>query len=151
MKNTMLLPKSCRTIGLLLFPLFMVLFIAYFNFDFRFNFLDTAAGKDEGIFNFHNNNLTDEVAIIGSIASLFMIAFARLKNEDEYVMYLRLKSLQWGVYINYAIFILLTATVYGGGYLSFVLYNAATILVLFILIFNYELYIKPRFAKSELA
>jgi hypothetical protein len=137
--------------GMLLLPLFLALFIAYFNFDFRFAFLDTPVAKDDGLFNFRNNNLTDEVAIIGSIASLFMIAFARLKNEDEYVMFLRLKSLQWGVYMNYAVFILLTATVYGGGYLSFMLYNAATILVLFIIIFNYELYIKPRFAKSELA
>ncbi len=151
MKNTMLLPRACRAIGLIMFPLFFVLFIGCMNYSFSFDFLATPTGNGAGGLDFTNNNLTDEVAVAGSIISLFMIAFSRLKREDEYVAYMRLKSLQWGVYANYAIFILLTFVVYGGNYLGVLFYNIATILVLFILIFNYQLYIKPRFTKQALA
>ena len=151
MKNTMLLPRACRVAGLIMFPLFFTLFVACMNYGFSLAFLATPIGKGAGGLDFTNNNLTDEVAVAGSIISLFMIAFSRLKREDEYVAHMRLKSLQWGVYANYGIFILLTFVVYGGNYLGVLFYNIATILVLFILIFNYQLYIKPRFTKQALA
>ncbi len=151
MKNTMLLPRACRAIGLVLLPVFVTLFAACTYYDFIFQFLNTPAHKSSGLLDFSNNNLTDEVAVVGGILSLFMIAFSRLKTEDEYVSFIRLKSLQWGVYANYAIFILLTCVIYGDWYMNVLYYNIATILVLFILIFNYQLYIKPRVTKTELA
>ncbi len=150
MKNTLLLPRACRLTGIILFPFFLALFIACIYYDFSFLFLNTPHGKGAGLMDFSNNNLTDEVAVSGGIISLFMIAFSKLKREDEYVSYIRLKSLQWGVYANYAIFVLLTCTIYGDGYMNVLYYNIATILVLFILIFNYKLYIKPRFTKTAM-
>lgn len=153
MTNTLLLPRSFRTVGLILFVPSIALLIAYFHYDFTFSFLDTnwqnnLSGKLADNFTGGNNNLTDEIAIGGTIISLFMIAFARQKHEDEYIAFLRLRSLQIGVYANYASFLLLTFAVYGGSYLSVVFYNVFVTLVLFILVFNYNLYIKPKFAQT---
>ena len=147
MKSTLLLPRSCRIIGLVLLPLFLTLFFKVVYGDFFFSFLEMGSKKDD--FDFGNHNLTDEVAIIGCIISLFMIAFSRQKHEDEYVSHVRLRSLQWGVYANYAVFLVLTCAVYGSVYLYVIYYNVATILVLFIAIFNYNLYIKPRISKQS--
>ena len=132
-------------------PLFSALFIAVYRFDFLFSFLATRMHQPEGMAGFlnGNNNLADEFAIGGVIISLFMIAFSRLRHEDEYTGSIRLKSLQIGVYANYAIFILLTFLVYDGDYLSVLLYNIATILILFIVVFNFNLYLKPRLSKTQ--
>jgi len=148
MKNTMLLPRICRIIGLVLLPLFLGRFIAHFNYDFSFSFLDMPVNKKMDNLSIGNHNLTDEVAVSGVIIALLMIAFSKLKHEDEYVTYIRLRSLQFGVYANYLIFIVLTFSVYGLNYLSVLSYNVATILILFILIFNFQLYISPRLTKS---
>lgn len=153
MKNTLLLPRSFRTAGLILLMPSIALLIAYFHYDFTFAFLDTQWPAKTGdslgdVFTDGNNNLTDEVAIGSTIVSLFLIAFARQKHEDEYIAFIRLRSLQIGVYANYISFLLLTFAVYGGSYLSVVFYNVFVTLVLFILVFNYNLHIKPMLAKT---
>jgi hypothetical protein len=147
MKNQLLLPRQCRILGIILLLPSVALFIAYFNYNFELSFLATTPPLKSDLLG-GNNNLTDEFAIAGVIISLFMIAFSKLRHEDEYTRFVRLQSLQVGVYVNYAIFILLTFTVYGGNYLSVLFYNIATILILFILMFNFNMYIKPRFSKS---
>jgi hypothetical protein len=150
MKNQLLLPRSCRLIGLITFPFALALFIAVYEFNFLSPLLATHMRQPEGMAGFlnGNNNLTDEVAITGVIVSLFMIAFSKLRHEDEYILAIRLRSLQIGVYANYGVFVLLTFLVYNGSYLSVLFYNSATILILFILVFNFNLYVKPRLTKS---
>ncbi len=150
MKNTLLLPRNFRIAGLIMLLPSIALFIASSNYDFQFSFLNTPApapGTDP--FAGGNYNLTDEFAITGAIVSLFFIAFSRLKHEDEYTRFIRLQSLQIGVYVNYAIFIMLTFTLYGLNYLSVLFYNIATILLLFIIVFNFKLYIMPRMSQSK--
>jgi hypothetical protein len=153
MKNTLLLPRSFRPAGLVLLVPSIALLIAYFHYDFLFSFLDTnwqnnLTGKLADNFTGGNNNLTDEIAIGATIISLFMIAFSRQKHEDEYVSYIRLRSLQIGVYTSYASFLLLTFTVYGGNYIAVVFYNIFVSLILFIVVFYYNILIKPMFAKT---
>ena len=88
------------------------------------------------------------IAMIFTFVSLFMIAFSRLKHEDEYVAYMRLRALQWSVYANYLILILISLLFFGFTFLVVMQVNLFTILILFILIFNYSLYIKPRLSKN---
>jgi hypothetical protein len=146
MKNQLLLPRICRTIGIILLPLSAWLLIA----DLKFPFLNTGLKVGSGMGSYDNNyNLTTDVAITGLIVSLIMIAFSKLKREDEYLVLIRLRSLQLAVYINYAAFLVATFAVNGLNYLGILMYNVVTILVAFILVFNYQLYIKPRFTKTE--
>ncbi len=153
----MLLPHIYRTIGCIMLLPFAALFVATFHFDYAIPHFELSKELAQKLFFIINkpsiiedfpNGLTDELATVGIIVSLFMIAFSKTKNEDEYVQQVRLHSLQIGVYIHYFIFILLTLTVYGGGYLSVVLYNIITVLVIFIIVFHYNIYLKPMLSKN---
>jgi len=115
----------------------------------EFSFLSTPVPKDtshEPLF--RNYNLTDECEMSGIIISLCLIAFSRLKKEDEYIRDIRLRSIQLSVFLNYVYVLILIWTVYGIDFLLSVCQNLLTILVLFILIFNFNLYIRPLLFKS---
>ena len=145
MRKSFLFPRICRTIGLVLLPIFVALFM----YNKEFSFLSTPVPKDtshEPLF--RNYNLTDECEMTGIIISLCLIAFSRLKKEDEYIRDIRLRSIQLSVFLNYVYVLILIWTVYGIDFLFTVCQNLLTILVLFILIFNFNLYIRPRLSKS---
>ena len=135
--------------GLILLPLSIVLFNAVYQHGFVFQFLATHMAQTKGLNGFlnGNNNLTDEVAESGIIISLFMIAFSRLRVEDEYTGAIRLRSLQIGVYGNYAVFVIGIFALYDANFLAVLFYNILTTLLLFIIVFNYNVHIKPRFSK----
>ena len=93
-------------------------------------------------------NFTDEVAAIGSIIGLILIAFSKVKIEDEYVTITRLESLQWAIYFNFSLLILATVFVHGMAYFQVIIFNMFTPLVFFIVKFYFILFQKPRFEKN---
>ena len=112
-------------------------------FDFQFSFLSLSFGKSKfNTKNIHldeNINLTDELALTGIIIALLFIAFAREKTEDEYIAHIRLESLKWAVLINYILLLLATWLVHGFAYIDVMMYNMLTVLIIFIIRFNYAL------------
>ncbi|HXS37900.1 MAG TPA: hypothetical protein VN721_14445 [Flavipsychrobacter sp.] len=148
MRKSFLFPRFCRTIGLVLLPIFVALFAS----NKEFSFLSTPIPKDTSHeVLFRNYNLTDECTMTGIIISLCLIAFSRLKKEDEYIRDTRLRSLQVSVLLNYLLLLILIWTVYGINFLFAVCENILTLLILFILIFNFNLYIRPLLFKSKTA
>jgi hypothetical protein len=93
-------------------------------------------------------NFTDEIAAIGSIIGLILIAFSKVKIEDEYVTITRLESLQWAIYFNFSLLILATVFVHGMAYFQVIIFNMFTPLVFFIIRFYFILFLKPRFEKN---
>ena len=89
---------------------------------------------------FLNNNFTDEVACVGFIVSLILIAFSKEKIEDEAIQFFRLEALQWAVYANYLVLILSILLCYGSLFFNVMTYNMFTILILFIIRFRFVLY-----------
>lgn len=87
-------------------------------------------------------NFTDEIATIGSIIGLVLIAFSKIKVEDEYVSKIRLESLQWAVYFNFVMLILATLFVHGMAYFQVIIFNMFTPLVFFIVRFYYIIFVK---------
>lgn len=82
----------------------------------------------------------------------FCVAFSREKLEDEWVNRVRLESLQWSVYLNYALLLIALLVVYDEGFFYVMVYNMFTILIFFIIRFNFVLYVKDRlFHKTESA
>jgi len=77
-------------------------------------------------------NFTDELASLGTIIGLLLIAFSREKIEDERMGRLRLEALQWSVYINYLILIVAVLITYDGVFFSMMIYNMFTVLLVFI-------------------
>ena len=90
-------------------------------------------------------NLTDEVAAIGAIIGLLLVAFSKVKIEDEYVSKIRLESLQWAIYLNFALLIIAIALIHGMMFFNVIIYNMFTPLIFFIIRFHYILFIKPSF------
>ncbi|WP_394996435.1 hypothetical protein [Emticicia sp.] len=87
-------------------------------------------------------NFTDEIAAIGSIIGLLFIAFSKVKVEDEYVSKIRLESLQWAIYFNFALLILATMFVHGMAYFQVIIINMFTPLIFFVIRFHYILFVK---------
>lgn len=110
----------------------------HFNYILADEFLSSDdKGKEFSVFNF-----TDEIAVIGSIIGLLLIAFSRVKVEDEYVSQIRLESLQWAIYLNFALLIIATLLVYGLAYYMVAIYNMITPLLFFVVRFHYILFFK---------
>ncbi len=161
MKNKLLLPRACRIIGLILLPFAITLLFAVENYNYSIPFLRYNMPKP-GQGNFFGNSdflfgknfyadFSNEVALLATFVCLFMVAFSKQKKEDEYVSAVRLRALQISVYANYIILALSSILIYGVSFLVVMEINLFTILILFILIFNFNLHIRPRLSKSKTA
>ena len=150
MKNSLLLPRICRPIGWVLFPL------AWFNlgsrytwdYDYQLPFLYKRIILPDGS-NTFAYEYTEQFAWIFIIVAAFMIAFSKQKVEDEYVESVRLRSLLMTIYV-YAFVYILFSLFADGSFWGFVLLNIVPLLLIFIVVFNYQLHIKPRIFKPRL-
>lgn len=143
MKSKLLLPNRCKWIGLLLFIPFAFLGALYMYTGYNIEFLDfdlNGLFQTDGLFNADNGNLTDEVAITGIIVSLLLIAFAREKEEDEFIHLTRLESWQFAVLVNFVLLLIAIWAFYGFAFLNVMVYNMLTILVIFIIRFQWIVY-----------
>jgi hypothetical protein len=152
MKARFLFPHNLKRIGILIaIPSAFLGFLCLYK-DFSIQFLTLrkplffALGNDNFLGDF---DLTNEFAIIGTILGLILISFSKEKYEDEYVSTLRLESLQWSMYVNFGLLMLFTILIYGSGFYTVTIYNMFTPLIIFILRFNYLLYIKPKFTQEK--
>lgn len=96
-------------------------------------------GKNQS-FSFIYTNVTPTIAGILFIAGALLVGFSKEKNEDEFISNLRLSSLLWAVLVNYILLLFAFAFIYGTSFLSVMLYNMFTVLIIFIARFNYVLY-----------
>lgn len=162
MKSRFLFPHRFKLIGwIIAIPALILGGFVLFNdlsFDFltiklpfKYYFSDSfVIGSSKTHFNDEVSvlNFTDEVAAIGSIIGLILVAFSKVKIEDEYVTITRLESLQWAIYFNFGLLILATIFVHGMAYFQVIIFNMFTPLVFFITRFYFILFLKPRFEKN---
>lgn len=154
MEPRFLFPHRYKLVGwLIAIPCIILGLFVLFN-DFSFDFLTVQFPfKYYFSFSLDNNkihgtdevsvlNFTDEIATIGSIIGLLFVAFSKVKIEDEYVSKIRLESLQWAIYLNFALLILATIFVHGMAYFQVIIFNMFTPLIFFIVRFYYILFIK---------
>jgi hypothetical protein len=152
METRFLLPNKLKLPGwIILIPSGILGVLAIF-FHLEWNFLemkvftiysDGAAffySSRPVVFGFDDVNLTATVFGIFFLIGSVMVAFSKEKHEDEFIAKIRLESLLWATYINYAILFLCFLFFYGFGFLYVMILNMFTILILFIIRFNYVLY-----------
>lgn len=160
MKSRFLFPNSCKKWGwILTIPALVLGFCTMFIDDFaqylpwlNVNLPGWFIGADflqEGRGGPFTHNLLPELIVTFLSAGLVLIAFSKEKVEDERISQIRLESLQWGVLINVLYVVLATVLVYGGSYLSVLVYNMFTPLLFFIIRFNWILYVQPRWERKE--
>tara|TARA_B110000008_G_scaffold199118_1_gene197677 strand:+ start:13414 stop:13863 length:450 start_codon:yes stop_codon:yes gene_type:complete len=119
--------------------LFMDIESSWLNFN-MFAIWSEGFFEDDIFLSFIKNNITDEILMIGFIISIMFIAFSKEKKEDELLSKIRLESLMWAVYINYAIIIVCTITLYGLAFSWVMLLNLFTLLIIFMARYNWLLY-----------
>ncbi|MBS1587921.1 MAG: hypothetical protein JSS82_20495 [Bacteroidetes bacterium] len=160
MKRKLLLPHPFKAFGWILLPFAITFLVAVYSYNFSVPFLqyhperknDFFLGKGDFLFQKDfSADLSGEAALLCTFVSLFIIAFSAEKNEDEYVSAVRLHALQVSVYFNYFVLAISSILIYGLSFLMVMELNLFTILVLFILVFNFNLHIRPRFTKSATA
>ena len=148
MKTNYLFPNHFKKIGWLLFIPGILLGIVYLIyqsdislFDIKvFAIAEKVIFNDADFFTISENNVLDEISSILLIIGALLIAFSKEKTEDEFISKIRLESLVWATYINYAILILAIIFVYDMTFFWVLVFNMFTLLVFFLIRFNWALY-----------
>ena len=157
MKLSYLFPSQFKIIGWIIFIPTMILGIYWIYAEPEPDFLtidvwalfNSEILQPDSFSNFTNNNILDEILAITLIISSIFIAFSKEKHEDEYISIIRLESLVWATYINYAILILSIIFVYGLSFLWIFIFNMFTILIFFIIRFNWAIYKMRKTIENE--
>lgn len=153
MKTSYLLPHKFKIIGwILLVPATILGVFILFN-DFEFSFLNIKVlslfpsfDATPGIaktFNYSaivENNFTNELAAILFITAAILVAFSKEKDEDEFISKIRLESLLFATYTNYAILIICLLFLYDFSFGYALIINMFTLLIVFIIRFNFVLF-----------
>ncbi len=153
MKGNYLLPHSYRKFGWVLFLITLVAGIVLVASDYELEwpqFHTLAIYTDEILgsgswFQIMETDLGDELISIGLIIGGILVGFSKERIEDEFIASIRLKSLVWATYVNYSVLLFATAFIYGMGFFNVMVFNMFTLLVIFIIKYQWSLY---RFRKS---
>ena len=111
-------------------------------------FIDEIIG-DKHFIGMVNNNILNEILGILIILSSLLVAFSKEKSEDEYISKIRLESLVWAVYINYAILLISFLFIFELSFLWVMIFNMFTILLFFIIRFNWQISNLKKSARYE--
>ncbi|MFZ4401182.1 MAG: hypothetical protein ACOYO1_14180 [Bacteroidales bacterium] len=157
MKTRFLFPHFFKNIGwFLLVPgIFLSIYILFFNDEIPFLTIKVFALVDNNpfqatkTFSFINDNITNELCGILFILGALFVAFSREKNEDEYIGKIRLESLLWATYINYALLLFCILFLYGLSFFNVMMFNMFSLLIFFLIRFNLMLYKSKRQLKNE--
>jgi hypothetical protein len=110
-------------------------------FDWRVPTLLADRFMDENVFmGITENNVLNEILGISIIISALLVAFSKEKTEDEYIAKTRLESLVWATYFNYGILLVAILFVYDLAFFWVMVFNMFTLLLFFIVRFNYQIY-----------
>jgi len=149
MMNSLLLPHRYKKIGWILLIPAAVLGILGVIMDIEsvlpIQSKVLALVGDEGLlkqkyFSVISTNIT--LTLIGMlfIIGALLVGFSKEKQEDEYIAEVRLNALLWAVLVNYSLLLVAFAFVYGLSFLTVMIYNMFTVLILFIARFHIALY-----------
>lgn len=147
MKTKYLLPNKFKTTG-------WILLLIGLMFGTWFLFFDEVAdikvwmpalhnefpmSDESGLFRFVFTSIIDEIAGTFIIVGALFVAFSREKQEDEYIMKIRLESLVWAVLVNSALMLFCLFAFYNFSFLTSLIFNLVTVQLLFVVKFKYEL------------
>jgi len=157
MTTKLLLPSKYKTIGwIILIPAAVLgIIVSFTGYDVNWFdakvfaiFSDEVFGKDE-LFSFIQTDITNTVVGALFILGGLLVSFSKEKNEDEYISKLRLSSLLWAVAVSYLLLLFAFIFVYGTAFLNVMIYNMFTVLIIFIIRFNYILYKNSKTVSDE--
>lgn len=158
MKSRFLFPYSLKKGSAILFvtSFLVYLFISLYNGEQEILELNVKVfgliydkGMHTEYLSFTNNDIIDELLACIFIVSGLVFAFSKEKIEDELVTKIRLESLVWATYVNYAILLICIIFIYGLSFLQVMQYNMFTLLLFFIVRFRWILYKNSKLASYD--
>lgn len=156
MKTSFLFPLKLKYLGVLLaIPGFVLgYFVVYKNYEIPG--FEIRLRERSSLFLSANENFTNELALTLVIIGLLLVAFSRVKKEDELTAKIRQDALYWAILVNYALYAFLLLGVFIGyaakypplnniigaltNNLEYTVYNFFTPLLIFIGRFYFLLY-----------
>jgi len=147
MKVNYLFPNKFKKIGwFILIPSAIIGFVTLI-YEYEPNFLDFNVPAifiddlftDQKLFGTVKNNILNEIFGILIIVSSLFVAFSKEKSEDEYISKIRVESLVWAVYVNYGILLFSFLFIFDFSFLWVMIFNMFTVLLFFILRFNWQI------------
>ena len=147
MKLNYLFPNKYKKIGWLILIPSAIIGLITLILDFEPNYLDFNVPAifineffgDNHFIGIVNNNVLNEILGVLIILSSLLVAFSKEKSEDEYISKIRLESLVWAVYLNYAILLISFLFIFDLSFLWVMIFNMFTILLFFIIRFNWQI------------
>ena len=147
MKLNYLFPSKYKKIGWFIFIPTLLFGLFTIIFDFEPEFLDVKTFsffsddlfKQDVYFGLIKNNILNEILGVLMVIGSVLVAFSKEVDEDEYISKIRLESLVWAVYLNYAILLVAIVFVFGFSFLWVMIFNMFTILIFFIIRFNWQI------------
>lgn len=106
-------------------------------------------GDKKEYFNIVSVNITQTIVGVLFIIGCLLVGFTKEKNEDEFIAEIRLSSLLWAVLVNYSLLLVAFIFIYDIAFISVMVYNMFTVLLIFILRFNYILYKNSKSVSDE--
>lgn len=152
MKTMRLLPTTWKWPGVLLSLGGMILGVMSLFGGYEIGWLALKIRQEAEFLSPAVENFTEELALTLLIAGLLILAFTRVKGEDERVRLIRLEAFQWSILVNFIIVLAGNWSLYGEGFFYLMVFNLFTPLIVFLLRFYYVLYVsEPRAEKSNAA
>ncbi len=156
MKSTLLLPHKFKIPGwLIMIPAAIVGLVQIFssletisiNAPVFAIYSDEIFGKAV-MFNIIHTNIANTIIGALFIIGALMVAFSKEKQEDEFISGIRQSSLLWAVLVNYLLLLFAFLFIYGTPFLSIMLYNMFTVLIIFIARFHYVLFRNSKYSEQ---
>ena len=153
MKTNYLFPSKYKKVGWTILIPALILSLVFISTGYQPDFLDLKVptiytkellGKQH-FFSMFQNNILDEILCVMLILSLLFIAFSKEKSEDEFISKIRLESLVWATYVNYAVLLISILFIFDWSFFWVIVINMFTLLFIFIIRFNYYI---AKFNKS---
>lgn len=154
MKTKFLLPHRFKRLGWILFVPALVL--AAFQFfgnlepewlDWpvpKFFHRDIVLGQHEApaqaFVEFETNNVADELVSALLLVTCMLLVFGRERDEDEFVMKLRLESILWAALLNGLLVLAAILLTYDFAFFYVMVFNLFLLFLLFIARFHWVLY-----------
>ena len=147
MKLNYLFPNKFKKIGWFILIPSAILGLVTLILEYQPSFLDfklpaffiSELFGDTKLFGMVTNNILNDMIGILIIISSLMAAFSKAASEDEYISKISLESLVWAGYVNYGILLVSFLIIYDISFLWVMLFNMFTILIFFIVRFNWEI------------
>lgn len=137
-----LLPGKFRFMGVIFTSLGTILGIMRFYFDFKPDMFDQKVFAVYSVYlktrtmKVESNQLIEEIVGLLVILGLFMIAFAREKNESPQISSIRLKAFFISFYINIAFLIFSILFTFGLAFIYMTILNLVLPLSIYIIVFQ---------------